>query len=198
VQFQISPTLRFPGPRLVIWLFIFLDKPVVLPVMFSAPFLNHHHCTVNVVLSMSPGVALQSKVDEIFGEAGTIIGMVMFGAVFWIVTVLLVNPLYRLPSNDLTVQFQVSPTVVLPLPRMLMMVLLSLATLLLPHTIGVEVPLYHQNSTINDVFSTSPAVALQFISMLESGSVGNKIGVVIFGAVLLEIIVSVLEFRVDE
>ena len=81
VQFQMSPTLRFPLPRLVIMLFWYLGNPVVLPVMFSTPFLNHHHCTARVVFSKSPGVALQSRVEEEFGDNGVIVGTVMLGGV---------------------------------------------------------------------------------------------------------------------
>ena len=91
-QFQVSPRVVLPLPMLVIRLLIFLVRPVRFPVRLSTPFLNHQNSTVSVVLSWSPGVALQYKVELEFGRTGVIVGPVILGAVFRIVVELVVLP----------------------------------------------------------------------------------------------------------
>src|SRR5512137_3144404 len=92
VQFHSSPAVRLPAPLVVIWLFAFLLRPVVLPERFSTPFLYQYHSTANVLFSKSPGVALHTRLLVILGEVGEIVGPVMLGALLPTVTLLLLKP----------------------------------------------------------------------------------------------------------
>ena len=170
VQFQVLPTDRFPLPRLATWVFVLLVT-VAFPPYFRVVELYHHHSISMVVFSASVPVALQYKVELMFGVLGDITGVVMSGIVFCIVTAAEDAAEYVVPSYARTVQFQLSPLERFPLPKVLISEFTSFVTVALPPLFSV-VLLYHQYSAISVVFSVSVSVALHVSGVVLFGDVG--------------------------
>ena len=78
MQFQTSPNVRLPLPKVVTWLFALRARPLVLPERFTTSFLYHHHSALRVAFSRSPKVALHCRLELMFAINGLIIGPVMY------------------------------------------------------------------------------------------------------------------------
>ena len=86
MQFQVSPAVVLPEPRVVINVFVPLATEVLFPPNFKSELLYHQYSTVRVVFSASEGVALHSILKAVSPGSGLNIGAEIVGPRFTIVT----------------------------------------------------------------------------------------------------------------